>query len=321
MLHSETSTYKNPWVEKMKQFTEGSSTGITMASDESQGSLETPAGIVMDKLKAKEVLDTTYTSKTFRVHFFVALTLSTASFVIWALQAWAASGWPWFVYVWGGFIASLSAHFYLVEQPQKQWLPFHFVLFSVTNICVFMSWTFAGDYKHAWFLQVLAATALVLGVHATLSVFKTSDHKYLYTHITAYTLLNTLCFVIWMDEGKGFPWFLYAIFGLAIPLHLHWCLHFPFENTGWRIHAGLFVFAQLILFFSWATTSMNFPWFFFPLLLWGAVFGIHTAYVHRFSKTSRLPTLATEMKGVTVEPAESRERTAALRNVGVALQR
>jgi hypothetical protein len=82
ILYTDTSSSNNPWVEKMKQFThEPSSTGITIASDYSQGTPETPAGIVMDKLRANEVLDTTFTSKTFRVHFFVALTLCTASFV------------------------------------------------------------------------------------------------------------------------------------------------------------------------------------------------------------------------------------------------
>jgi hypothetical protein len=46
-----------------------------------------------------------------------------------------------------------------------------------------------------------------------------------------------------------------------------------------RIHAGVFVFIQLLLVTTWVVTGAGFPWFVFPLLGWGAGLAAHALAV------------------------------------------
>jgi len=292
---------------------------------EQQSTYDSPTVIVLDKFGAKDMIEKTSSSKSFRVHAMVALTLSTVSFIIWAFQAFITNGWPWFVYVWGTFILSLSAHFYLFERPKKQYLQLHTVFFAVLNIVVFASWVFNGHYARAWFIEVLFATATVLGIHTALRAWKGSPYKFLYTATVGYALINVLCFITWMDTGKGFPWFLYTVFGLAIPLHVAWSMVDPSRLSPWKAHLGIFVYSQLILFFTWATAVMAFPWFFFTLLLWTAGLVLHTGYVTRFHMEGR-PSAMTPLESVSTKTTEAAttvvtERSTSTRSVGISLQR
>jgi len=237
--------------------------------------------LVLEKLKAQEAYEKTFQSRAFKIHFFTGLTIGVVSFMVWLLQSFMVSGWPWFVYIWGAVVLTMSTHFYLFERPQKEYLPLHVMFFSVINLCAFMSWIFARNYETAWFLELGIATGIFLALHSIFSVFRDDSRKWFYAHCTLFTMINALCFVAWLDSAKGFPWFLYPIFGLSIPLYIHWSVRHPSDTLLWRLHAGLFVQVQLILFFTWAVESMAFPWFFFPLLIWGSVLAIHGAYVQR----------------------------------------
>jgi hypothetical protein len=47
-----------------------------------------------------------------------------------------------------------------------------------------------------------------------------------------------------------------------------------------RLHLLVFLDIQLLLFFSWAVFGRGFPWFSFPLFIWGALLIIH-GYFHK----------------------------------------
>ena len=49
--------------------------------------------------------------------------------------------------------------------------------------------------------------------------------KYLYIHGAISGNLNIMCFFVYMDFGKGFPWFMYTLTGSV----LFFILHYGFE--------------------------------------------------------------------------------------------
>lgn len=49
--------------------------------------------------------------------------------------------------------------------------------------------------------------------------------KYLYIHGVISGILNILCFFVYMDFGKGFPWFMYTLTGSV----LFFIIHYDYE--------------------------------------------------------------------------------------------
>lgn len=52
-------------------------------------------------------------------------------------------------------------------------------------------------------------------------------------------------------------------------------------RAGFRIHATVFVPAQVLLFVVWLVTGMGHPWFVYPLLGWGIGLAAHYAAIRQ----------------------------------------
>ncbi|MFT4034376.1 MAG: 2TM domain-containing protein [Patulibacter sp.] len=53
-------------------------------------------------------------------------------------------------------------------------------------------------------------------------------------------------------------------------------------NTGFRIHASVFLAVNLLLLATWLLTGGGYPWFVFPFLAWGIGLVAHYAAVERW---------------------------------------
>jgi len=210
----------------------------------------------------------------FKIHAIGAVALDAISFIAWVFTAFFVSMMPWFLFIWAVTGLSLPAHYYIFVRPVPQLLPLHVAWFSVLNTAIITTWLITGPYGKAWFMEFFAATLVLLATHYILALNKTSPNKWIYTHATVYATFNLFLFTLWLDIGKGYPWFLYVIPALAIFLGAHYVFHFKTDNLLLKLHAVIFANVQAILFIAWATTG-GFPWFVFPFIGWGALFGAH----------------------------------------------
>ena len=104
-------------------------------------------------------------------------------------------------------------------------------------------------------MEVFFATLLLLSVHFCLHHFKESPNKWLNTHFTAYLVLNGFFFALWLDLGKGNPWFMFVGLFLTYTLGLHFISHAQFPDKGWSTHVLSFGILNTFFFLTWATTG------------------------------------------------------------------
>ena len=105
-----------------------------------------------------------------------------------------------------------------------------------------------------------------------------------------------MCFFVYMDFGKGFPWFMYTLTGSVLFFILHYGFEFHISSVistinkhklyahslflcvciymcvcsmcfQFVIHIQIFIDGLLIIFFTWVITGMTFPWWFFVALV------------------------------------------------------
>lgn len=58
-------------------------------------------------------------------------------------------------------------------------------------------------------------------------------------------------------------------------------------NTGFRIHASVFLAVNLLLLVTWFGTGAGYPWFIYPFLGWGIGLVAHYAAVERWVRRKR----------------------------------
>ncbi len=57
-------------------------------------------------------------------------------------------------------------------------------------------------------------------------------------------------------------------------------------RTAFRVHASVYLAVNLLLVVIWATTSMAYPWFLYPLLGWGIGLAAHYAATSNYMRRS-----------------------------------
>eukprot|EP01120_Amphizonella_sp_Union-15-10_P005851 TRINITY_DN1790_c0_g1_i1.p1 TRINITY_DN1790_c0_g1~~TRINITY_DN1790_c0_g1_i1.p1 ORF type:complete len:137 (-),score=16.62 TRINITY_DN1790_c0_g1_i1:152-562(-) len=80
-----------------------------------------------------------------------------------------------------------------------------------------------------------------------------------------YWVINLFLFLVWLGYGQGFPWFMWPILILAIPMFLNrlWSLHN--ERRAWVLVSVALSLLDMALFVTWVFTKTVFPWF---LIVW-----------------------------------------------------
>jgi len=130
--------------------------------------------------------------------------------------------------------------------------------------------------SRTWFIYVFLVTFFILAVHFQFNFNHENPHKLFYSHVTFYLITNLFCLVIYLDGTHVHQWFIYVIFALAIPLCVHYVLHYYGRNY-WKMHLFLFVDIQLLVFLIWTAipTSTKFPWFVVLVIAGSIALGIH----------------------------------------------
>jgi len=214
-----------------------------------------------------------------RIHGIIGLVVSILCFVIWFIIDLFTGIYTWWYYPAALFILTFTFHYFMILQ--KKGLEFHVTFFVVVNTIIFLTW--CQSYRDAdstvdmdpWFIIPLFALAIPLALHYALRNRKANKVEHFFdVHFVFYVSVNVLIFQTYLVfNGKGFPFFAFVVFGLGIPLVMHYVrVHHP--GNRFLSHLGIFVCVQMIIFMSWMLTSY-WPWFVFPLVIWGIFLIMH----------------------------------------------
>ena len=129
-----------------------------------------------------EVVENTKTSRCFKAHVVIGLTISIGLLALWTFISLFMSQWPWFIYPAGVFLITLSFHHFVVSRKKKCTLTFHTILYGTLNSLVFITWLCStilvnrSSYS-VWFIYVLFGTFIPLAIHFILEKYATSSRK------------------------------------------------------------------------------------------------------------------------------------------------
>lgn len=148
----------------------------------------------------------------------------------------------------------------------------HVYLAVGCSLLTFVIWSFLQFAYESipWFFFIFMFFVTTLTIHYYYFI---RIKEWLQLHIILYGIINFACFCIWLfttDTG-GLTWFIYIIIGLAIPLLIHFRIHFespaeqfPFRNV--QIHQNVFILFNLLVFIIYLQTHDKFPYFIFIFL-------------------------------------------------------
>jgi len=141
------------------------------------------------------------------------------------------------------------------------------LLFGIINVMIFFSNYLMSPFlftPYPWFIFPAGASVMIC-----LLIHKKEDEKYtllgLLTH--EYCVLNFVLFFAWLMK-RGFPWFLYPLLVLAMPIVWMYLKQVYNEKRMIIFWLLLSFDIGMICFMTWAFTSGAFPWF---LIVWGVI--------------------------------------------------
>ena len=138
--------------------------------------------IYKEMMLCDEVVENTKTSRCFKAHVVIGVTVSVGILALWTFISLFKSQWPWFIYPAGVFLITLSFHHFVVSRGKKFTLTFHTILYGTLNSLVFISWlcsTIVVDRSSysVWFIYVFFGTFIPLSIHFILVKYPTSSRK------------------------------------------------------------------------------------------------------------------------------------------------
>ena len=107
----------------------------------------------------------------------------------------------------------------------KRSTPFKIHLITVSVLCVaaFGVWAFISVFvaQWPWFIYVFCVGILSIALHYYIGLQR--PRQYFQVHLITYGVVNTCVFLTWflLNNISPYTWFLYSLFGLAIPLGIH----------------------------------------------------------------------------------------------------
>jgi len=217
-------------------------------------------------------------NRRFKIHLVINLCIWFICFLVWLIVAFATDEFPWFIYPVCIGLMGLCAHWFIFVTQPKQILQLHISLYIIFNTMIFLTWVFIpSSYNTLWCVYPMIVLGMFLLFHYIIVKFRNHPDKLLYLHEAGFVMVNILCFFSYMDTGKGYPWFILSFLGLGLFFIIHYCLHNDRKNL-FKLHLYIFADIQLLIFFIWATVGVRFPFFIFPLLVWGVLLAIHYRY-------------------------------------------
>lgn len=143
---------------------------------------ERAVGNPMGTMLCNEVVENTKTSRCFKAHVVIGVTVSVGLLALWTFVSLFMNQWPWFIYPAGVFLITISFHHLIVSREKKCTLTFHMILYGTLNSIVFITWLCStilvnqSNYS-VWFIYFLFGTSIPLAIHFILEKYPTSPRK------------------------------------------------------------------------------------------------------------------------------------------------
>jgi hypothetical protein len=199
----------------------------------------------------------------FLIHLLVALSVSVLFLFVfhWAADSPSETFW-WWIYPFGFFTMSLTAHYYFSNTLYWKGVLSLIIIF---NVILFLTWGLTqpvGEMKlePPWFIYPALISAM--GCVAFHFIQK-KDWASAILH--EYWLVCLTFFLSWLFYGRGFPWWVYPCFTLAIPVIIYHMIFVQGDRRLWSVLGMVLVIVNIMLFLTWEFTAVAFPWFIFPL--------------------------------------------------------
>lgn len=196
----------------------------------------------------------------------------------------------WFFYPLLFFAFSVPAHHFFLE---SKWEKMAIMFVIMLNIGLFLTWAFQlplGDAAQcASYVNPVdgsvviparstppwpifpAAVSLIGAVAAHYLKQPKESRRWFRLLLNEYWIVNGACFLIWLFFGQGFPWWIFPLVVLALPVVIYRMRYDYKETRMWTYAAVISIALNLLLFLTWIFTATGFPWPLFPLGLCGAL--------------------------------------------------
>jgi hypothetical protein len=198
-------------------------------------------------------------SRAFQLHLLIAFSVCSILFFIWhwSVEPNPQEGFWWWVYPFFFFAMTLSAHYFF---GAKQYYEGVLALVVIANVMMFMTWGLTKSTGW-WFIFPMFGSAMILVIIQRLI---TGSKTWFQVITHEYALLNGMLFLTWLTFGQGFPWFIYPLFLLALPLIVYRLKYVHNETRTWVLVGVVLLDINIVLFLTWGFTNVAFPWWPFP---------------------------------------------------------
>eukprot|EP01124_Arcella_intermedia_P033100 TRINITY_DN7853_c0_g1_i2.p1 TRINITY_DN7853_c0_g1~~TRINITY_DN7853_c0_g1_i2.p1 ORF type:complete len:294 (-),score=55.83 TRINITY_DN7853_c0_g1_i2:60-941(-) len=218
-------------------------------------------GDLVDDFLHSPMDEVTKMSLSFKIHLVVALTLCLASFFGFHFTTLLqhqnpSSVFPWWMFPWFLFAMTLSGHHFFSQG--NKWtgtvvmvIIFHIAIFIVNKILT-------PQYDWFWYSLLLC---LMYGMYQYYTAMNASAlRKFSYV----YMILSALIFITWLNlhDYTEFPWFIYPIGMLGLPLML-WYMFQVYKERRWHLYGAVVaVDLNLQILVTWGFMETVWPWYF-----------------------------------------------------------
>lgn len=149
------------------------------------------------------------------------------------------------------------------------------LLFIIGEMILFLVWILTTPYGFPWFIYPGYVGILVVWIFfiwgTTGGYHKNKPYSIhaAFFWLTSAVLILTNLYVSTNARHLSFPWAMYPIAVLAIAFSIH-SLQAVFTKywNHFTVHMVIFLIAQVVMFLSWAFTSVKYPWFLIVMLVW-----------------------------------------------------
>ncbi|TFH29728.1 MAG: hypothetical protein E4G98_03345 [Promethearchaeota archaeon] len=172
-------------------------------------------------------------------------------------------------------------------------LKIHLLVFACVQ-AVLLIINLAVGYRYPWHLWPLFGWGIGLGVHAgthlAIHHLSNSRAKGLAIHASAVISINLALFGMNLLSGYAYPWHLWGLIGLGLPLGIHFSVATTRKSItdnkakGLAIHGGIYFFVNLAIFFTNMLAGTQYLWFKWPLLAWFIGLGTHASVIYSIKK-------------------------------------
>jgi len=212
-------------------------------------------------------------SLAFKIHFILGLAVSMLCFILWHVTSRNVyRSFGWWIFPPLGFATSLVLHYFVIARKEVG----NGALGMAIIANILCLWIWGINPRFPWFIYPLFG-CLIIGTWIHYQRYKKDEMETLAWHL--YWMLNLMLFLTWLvTTPRGFPWFVYPLLLLSLPLVIY-KLRKHQEQRKWMYSGVVLLWLAVIVLFTWGFTSKKFPWFLFP---WAGFAAIQAMIYYRY---------------------------------------